>query len=65
MVRSLVKRVFFVYYVTQSTVDRAPRPYLYTRTRLRLWLLKVRKVNQFMFATFSKSVILHRHVVRF
>ena len=35
------------------------------RMRLRLWLPKVRKVNQFMLATFSKSVILRRHVVRF
>jgi len=28
MVCSLVKRGFFVYCVIQSTVDRAPRPYL-------------------------------------
>ena len=48
MVCSRVKRVFFVYCVIQSTVDRAPRPYLYTRMRLRLWLPKVRQVNQFM-----------------
>jgi len=34
-----------VYCVIQSTVDRAPRPYLYTRMRLRLWLPKVRNVN--------------------
>jgi len=65
MVCSLVKRVFFVYCAMQSTVDRAPRPYLYTRMRLRLWLPKVRKVNQFMLATFSTSPILCRHVVRF
>jgi len=65
MVCSLVKSVFFVYCVIQSTVDRAPRSYLYTRVRLRLWLSKVRKVNQFMLATFSESVILRRHVVRF
>jgi len=65
MVCSLVKSVFFVYCVIQSTVDRAPRSYLYTRMRLRLWLSKVRKVNQFMLATFSESVILRRHVVRF
>jgi len=65
MVCSLVKRVFFVYCVIQKTVDRAPRSYLYTRMRLRLWLLKVRKVDQFMLATFSKSVILCRYVVRF
>jgi len=65
VVYSLVKRVFFLYCVIQRTVDRAPRPYLYTRMRLRLWLRKVRKVNQFMLATFSKSVILRRHVVRF
>jgi len=44
MVCSLVKSVFFVYCVIQSTVDRAPRSYLYTRVRLRLWLSKVRKV---------------------
>jgi len=65
MVCSLVKRVFFVYCVIQSTVDRAPRPYLYTRMRVGMWLPKVRKVNQFMLVTFSKSVILRRHVVRF
>ena len=65
MVCSLVKRVFFVYCITQSTVDCAPRPYLYTRMHLRLWLTKVKKVNQFMLATFSKSIILRRHVVRF
>ena len=65
MVCSLVKRVFFVYCVIQSAVDRAPRPCLYTRMRLRLWLLKVTKVNQFMLATFSKSVIFRRHVIRF
>jgi len=35
------------------------------RMRLRLWLLKVRMVNQFMLTTFSKSVILCRHVVKF
>jgi len=62
---SLVKSVFFVYCVIQSTVDRAPRPYLYARMRLRLWLSKVRMVNQFMLATFSKSLILRKHVVRF
>ena len=56
---------FFVYCVIQNTVDRAPRRYLYTRLRLRLWLPKVRKVNKFMLATFSKSVILRRHVMRF
>jgi len=65
MVCSLVKCCFFVYCVTQSTFDRAPRPYLYARMGLRLWLPKVRKVNQFMSATFSKSLILRRHVVRF
>ena len=48
MVCSLVKAVLFVYCVIQSTVDRAPRPYLYTRMRLPLWLPKVRKVNQFV-----------------
>jgi len=48
-----------------ESVDRAPRPYLYTRMRLRLWLPKVRKVNQFKLATFSKSIILRRHVIRF
>jgi len=32
--------------------------------RLRLWLPKVRKVNQFMLAAFFKSVILRKHVVR-
>jgi len=55
------------YCVIQSTGDRAPwsRSYLYARMRLRLWLPKVRMVNQFMLATFSKSVILLRHVVRF
>jgi len=56
---------FFVYCVIQNTVDRAPRRYLYTRMRLRLWLPKVRKVNQFMLATSTKSVIFRRHVVRF
>jgi len=56
---------FFVYCIIHSTVDRAPRPYLYTRMRLRLWLPKVRKANQFILATLSKSVILRRHVVRF
>ena len=55
MVRPRAKCVFFVYCVIQSTVDRAPRPCLYTRMRLRLWLPKVRKVNQFKLATFSKS----------
>jgi len=65
MVCYLVKSVFFVYCVIQSTMDRAPRRYLCTRMRLCLWLSKVRKVNQFMLATFSKSVILRRHVVRF
>jgi len=65
MVCSLVKSAFFVHCVIQRTIDRALRPYLYTKMRLRLWLLKVRKVNQFMLATFFKSVILHRHVVRF
>jgi len=65
MVCSLVKRVFFVYCVIQSTIDRAPRVYPYTRMRLRLWLPKVRKVNQFMLATFSTSLILRRRVVRF
>jgi len=65
MVCSLVKRVFFVYCVIQSAVDRAPRPCLYTRMRLLLWLPKLRKVNQFMLATFSTSLILRRHVVRF
>jgi len=44
---------FFMYCVMQSTVDRAPRPYLCTKMRLRLWLPKVRKVNQFVLATFS------------
>jgi len=62
MVCSLAKPVFFVYCVTQSTVDRASRPYLHTRMRLRLWLPNVRKVNQFMLATMS--VILRMHVVR-
>jgi len=65
MLCSLVKRVCFVYCVIQSAVDRAPRPYLHTRMRVRLWLPKVRKVNQFMLATFSKSVTLRKHVVRF
>ena len=65
LLTTVVKRVFFVYCVIHSAVDRAPRPYLYTRMRLRLWLPKVRKVNQFMLATFSKWVILRRHVVRF
>jgi len=65
MVCSPLKSIFFVYCVIQSTVDRAPRPYLFTRMRLRLWLSKVRKVNQFMSATFSKSVILRRHVAGF
>ena len=64
MVCSLVKPVFFVYCGMQRTVDRAPRPHLKKRMRLRLWLPKVRKVNQFMLATFTKSVILRRHVVR-
>jgi len=54
-----------VYCVIQGIDDRAPRPYLYTRMRLRLWLSKVRKVNQFMLATFSTSLILRRHVIRF
>jgi len=57
-----VKRVFFVYCVIQSTIDRAPRSYLYTRMRLRLWLPKVRNVKQFLLATFSTSLILRRHV---
>jgi len=61
----LVKSAFFVYCVIQRRVDRAPRRYLYTRMRLRLWLLKAIKVNQFMLAAFSKSVILCRAVVRF
>jgi len=65
IVSSLVKAVLFVYCVIQSTVDRTPKPYLYTRMRVRLWLSKVRKVDQFMLATFSKSVILRKHVVRF
>ena len=67
IVCSLVKRVFFVYCAIQSTVDRAPRPHLYTRMRLRLWLPKVRKVNQLMLATLSKSVILQARsqVLRF
>jgi len=67
MVCSVVKRVFFVYCAKQCTVDRASRSYLFTRMRLRLWLPKVRKVNQFMLvlATFSTSLILRRHVVRF
>jgi len=65
MVCSLVKRVFFVFCVIQSVIDRAPRSYLYTRMRLRFWLPKVRKVNQFMLVTFSTSLILCRHVVRF
>jgi len=56
---------FFVYCVIQGTVDRAPRRYLYTRMRLRLWLSKMRMVNQFTLATFSKSVILRRHVAKF
>jgi len=58
------KACFFVYCGMQRTVDRAPRPHLKKRMRLRLWLPKVRKVNQFMLATFTKSVILRRHVVR-
>jgi len=62
MVCSLVKGGFFVYCIIHSTVDRAPRPHLYTRMRLRLWLPKVRKVNQFMLATVSTSLILRRHV---
>jgi len=65
MVCLLVTRVFFVYCVIQSTVDRALRRYLYTRMSLRLWLPKVRKVDQFMLATFSTSPILPRHLVRF
>jgi len=65
MVCSLVKRVFFVYCIIQSAIDRAPRSYPYTRMRLHLWLPKVRRVNQFMLATFSTSLILCRHVVRF
>jgi len=65
MVFSLVKSVFFVYCVLQSTVDLAPRPYLHTRMRLRLWLPKVRKLNQFMLIAFSTLLILRRHVVRF
>ena len=65
MVRSLVKRVFLCIASYRVQLIRAPRPYLYTRMHLRLWLPKVRKVNQFMLATFSKSVILRRHVVRF
>jgi len=65
MVCSLVKRVFFVYCVIQSTTERVPRSYLYTRMLPRLWLPKVRKVNKFMLATFSTSLILRRHVVRF
>ena len=65
MVCSLVKRVFFVYCVVQSAIDRTSRSYLCTRMRLRLCLPKVRKVNQFMLATFSMSLILRRHVVRF
>ena len=40
MACSLVKSVFFVYCVIQSTADHAPRRYLYARMRLRLWLLK-------------------------
>jgi len=61
MVYSLVKHVFFVYCIIQSAIDHAPRSYLYTI----MWLLKVRKVNQSMLATFSTSLILRRHVVRF
>jgi len=38
---SLQKRGFCMYCVIQGTVDRAPRPYLYTRRHLRLWLPKV------------------------
>jgi len=63
IVCSLVKRVFFVYCVIQSTVDRVPRPYLYTRMRLRL--PKVRNLKQFMLATYSTSLIHRRHTVRF
>jgi len=59
------KVCFFVYCVIQSTVDRVPRRYLYIRMRLRLWLSKLKMVNQFIFATFSKSLILRRHLVRF
>ena len=44
MVCSLVKRGVFVYCVIQSIADRAPRPCLFTRMSLRLWLPKVRKV---------------------
>jgi len=65
MVYSLVKHVFFVYCIIQSAIDHAPISYLYTIMCLRLWLLKVRKVNQSMLATFSTSLILRRHVVRF
>jgi len=65
VVCSLVKRIFFVYCVVKNAIDRAPRSYLYTRMRLRVSLPKVRKVNQFMLATFSTSLILRRHVVRF
>jgi len=39
---SLLKSTFLVYCVMKRIVDHAPRHYLYARTRLRLWLPKVR-----------------------
>jgi len=57
-----VKSAFFVYCVIKRIVDHAPRRYFYARTRLRLWLPKARKINQFMLAGFFKSLILRTKV---
>jgi len=68
MVCSLVKTIFFVYCVIQSTVDRAPRRYLYTRMRLRVWLQKVRKVKSVYVSSFlqvGRSLQARSQVLRF
>ena len=41
---SHVKSAFLVNCVIKRIVDHAPRRYFYARTRLRLWLPKVRKI---------------------
>jgi len=42
---SLVKSVLFVYGIIKRIVYRAPKRYLNTKTRLRLWLPKATKVT--------------------
>ena len=50
-----------MYCVIKYRVDHAPKRYLHTRTRLRLWLSKA-STNQFMSAAFFKSVALRTKV---